>query len=180
MYSWNGSQIVSPTDKSIQKHILANMEPWKTSWDTQIVKESSLVHDPLQETINSYMQQIYKDLISMHKLSNLAVPHAFVYSAMHGVGYNYILKAFEVAGLEILPVEEQKDPDPEFPTVKWVIVVYLQQYKSICLKIRFPNPEEGKSSLDLAIKTADLNKIPIILANDPDADRLAVAEKNEM
>lgn len=162
MYSWNGSQIVSPTDKSIQKHILANMEPWKTSWDTQIVKESSLVHDPLQETINSYMQQIYKDLISMHKLSNLAVPHAFVYSAMHGVGYNYILKAFEVAGLEILPVEEQKDPDPEFPTVK------------------FPNPEEGKSSLDLAIKTADLNKIPIILANDPDADRLAVAEKNEI
>lgn len=118
MYSWNGSQIVSPTDKSIQKHILANMEPWKTSWDTQIVKESSLVHDPLQETIDSYMQQIYKDLISMHKLSNLAAPYAFVYSAMHGVGYNYILKAFEVAGLEIVPVEEQKDPDPEFPTVK--------------------------------------------------------------
>ena len=51
------------------------------------------------------------------------------------------------------------DPDPEFPTVK------------------FPNPEEGKSALDLAIQTAEKFDCPIILANDPDADRLAVAEK---
>lgn len=56
-------------------------------------------------------------------------------------------------------MEEQKDPDPEFPTVK------------------FPNPEEGKSSLQLSIKTANANGSTVILANDPDADRLAVAEK---
>jgi len=55
-------------------------------------------------------------------------------------------------------VEEQKDPDPEFPTVK------------------FPNPEE-RNALDLSMKTADYNNSTIILANDPDADRLAVAEK---
>lgn len=40
----------------------------------------------------------------------------------------------------------------------------------------FPNPEEGKSALNLAIKTAENNRSRIILANDPDADRLAVAE----
>jgi len=56
-------------------------------------------------------------------------------------------------------VEEQKDPDPDFPTVK------------------FPNPEEGKSALDLSIRTANESDSTIILANDPDADRLAVAEK---
>lgn len=50
-------------------------------------------------------------------------------------------------------------PDPEFPTVK------------------FPNPEEGKSALDLSFKTANENGSSVILANDPDADRLAVAEK---
>jgi len=55
-------------------------------------------------------------------------------------------------------VEEQRDPDPEFPTVK------------------FPNPEEGET-LDLSKKTAENNNSTIILANDPDADRLAVAEK---
>lgn len=40
----------------------------------------------------------------------------------------------------------------------------------------FPNPEEGKSALKLAIETAENNGSRIILANDPDADRLAVAE----
>lgn len=58
-----------------------------------------------------------------------------------------------------VPVKEQMEPDPEFPTV------------------RFPNPEEGKSALDLSFKTADGHNSTIILANDPDADRLAVAEK---
>jgi len=56
-------------------------------------------------------------------------------------------------------VAEQKCPDPDFPTVK------------------FPNPEEGKSALNLAIKTANETDSTYILANDPDADRLAVAQK---
>lgn len=60
----------------------------------------------------------------------------------------------------VIPVKEQIEPDPEFPTVK------------------FPNPEEGKSALNLSIKTANASGSQIILANDPDADRLAVAEKN--
>ena len=51
------------------------------------------------------------------------------------------------------------DPDPEFPTVK------------------YPNPEEGKAALNLAQKTADENNSTVILANDPDADRFALAEK---
>lgn len=56
-------------------------------------------------------------------------------------------------------MEEQKLPDPEFPTVK------------------FPNPEEGKSTLDLSIQVANKNSSSIILANDPDADRVACATK---
>lgn len=58
-------------------------------------------------------------------------------------------------------VEEQKLPDPEFPTVK------------------YPNPEEGKSALDLSIKLADEGGSSVILANDPDADRLACANKTK-
>lgn len=58
-------------------------------------------------------------------------------------------------------MEEQKLPDPEFPTVK------------------FPNPEEGKSALNLSIKLANKSDSSVILANDPDADRLACATKTE-
>jgi phosphoglucomutase len=55
-------------------------------------------------------------------------------------------------------IPKQADPDPIFPTV------------------RFPNPEE-KSALDLAISTADIESIPLVLASDPDADRFAAAQK---
>lgn len=58
----------------------------------------------------------------------------------------------------ITVVAEQQDPDPDFPTVT------------------FPNPEES-GALDLAMKTADAVGRDLIIANDPDADRLAVAEK---
>ena len=79
---------------------------------------------------------------------------------MHGVGYTFSVESFKSFGHSpFIPVQEQIVPDPEFPTVK------------------FPNPEEGKSALNLAIKTANENGSSIILANDPDADRLAVAEK---
>jgi len=56
-------------------------------------------------------------------------------------------------------VKEQEDPDPEFTTVD------------------FPNPEEGASALDLSFKMADSIGSVYILANDPDADRLGVAQK---
>merc|ERR1712000_241914 len=85
-----------------------------------------------------------------------------VYTAMHGVGTPFTLRAMrDVARMKnVIPVLEQCFPDPYFRTVD------------------FPNPEEGKSSLNLAIKTADENKADIILANDPDADRLAAAERS--
>ncbi len=93
---------------------------------------------------------------------NSQTPLRFTYTAMHGVGYEFSVESFKCfEHIPFVPVKEQIFPDPEFPTVP------------------FPNPEEGKSALNLAIKTADENNSTIILANDPDADRLAVAEKTE-
>lgn len=59
---------------------------------------------------------------------------------------------------EMTAVKQQEAPDPDFPTVK------------------FPNPEET-GALDLAMETGDALNQDLIIANDPDADRLAVAEK---
>ncbi|WP_327273315.1 phospho-sugar mutase [Streptomyces sp. NBC_01224] len=80
-----------------------------------------------------------------------------VYTAMHGVGTSVLTAAFARAGFpEPVLVAEQAEPDPAFPTVA------------------FPNPEEP-GAMDLAFATARRTDPDLIIANDPDADRCAVA-----
>ncbi|OXU31565.1 hypothetical protein TSAR_007405 [Trichomalopsis sarcophagae] len=157
VYWDNGSQIISPHDKGIQNSILENLEPLQSSWDTSNVYNHSLFKDPLDEVMNTYFNNIKNNVL--YPEINKNTPLKFVYTPVHGVGHNYMIEAFKVANFKpFIVVEEQKDPDPEFSTVK------------------FPNPEEP-SALELSIKTANKNGSTIILANDPDADRLACAVK---
>jgi phosphomannomutase len=88
-------------------------------------------------------------------------PPTFVYTAMHGVGWETAAKVFEKAGLGTPElVTEQIEPDATFPTVA------------------FPNPEEP-GALDLAIAKAVAVGAELVVANDPDADRLAIAVPHE-
>lgn len=136
--------------------------PLETSWDLKCLNTSNL-KDPYAEMFQLYFEKLLvnipRDLLAG---CNAKSDIRFVYSAMHGVGYKFVEKALEIANLKpLIPVLEQRDADPDFPTVK------------------FPNPEEGKSSLTLSFLLAQETKTNIILANDPDADRLACAEFNE-
>ncbi|MGI8882015.1 MAG: phospho-sugar mutase [Jatrophihabitans sp.] len=80
-----------------------------------------------------------------------------VHTAMHGVGTGVVNRAFAAAGFApLIAVAEQEAPDPDFPTVA------------------FPNPEEP-GALDLALALAQRENADVIIANDPDADRCAVA-----
>ncbi|XP_075224425.1 phosphoglucomutase 2 isoform X2 [Lycorma delicatula] len=152
VYWKKGVQINAPFDFEIQESIKQNLEPKPTSWNTCVLNNN--VTDPLIAVMETYYSNIWDGPCD----SNADV--VFTYTAMHGVGYPYIVEAFRRAKLRpVIPVVEQIEPDPEFPTVK------------------FPNPEEGKSAMELAMKTADENGSTVILANDPDADRLALAEK---
>jgi len=98
-----------------------------------------------------YLEAI--DALRVHRSTGARV----VYSAMHGVGRDLLVLAMHGAGhTDLHVVPEQADPDPDFPTVN------------------FPNPEEP-GALDLSYRLADEVGADLILANDPDADRLAVA-----
>src|SRR5262249_4060085 len=85
------------------------------------------------------------------------VPLRVVYTALHGVAAGLALRAIDRAGFPPpLVVAAQEKPDPDFPTVA------------------FPNPEEP-GTLDLALAQAERDRADLVLANDPDGDRLAVA-----
>jgi phosphomannomutase len=106
---------------------------------------------------NAYCARLSQ--MTRRKESN-ATAAPFVFTAMHGVGKLWMADALRAFGLPpYIPVREQIEPDADFPTVA------------------FPNPEEGAGALLLAFKTAERACTRLIIANDPDADRLAVAER---
>ena len=83
-----------------------------------------------------------------------------VYTAMHGVGARFTLEALRRSGFaRVHPVPAQNEPDGAFPTVS------------------FPNPEEP-GALDLALALCEETKADLLLANDPDADRLAAGARD--
>jgi phosphomannomutase len=143
-----GSQIISPVDSQIAARIDA--VAGELAFD-QLPKSLEF------ETGGGALRAWY-----IAHTSGLVAPQPdqqlkMVFTAMHGVGWATARSVFEAAGLHNpILVTRQIEPDGSFPTVS------------------FPNPEEP-GALDLAIETANLAKADLILACDPDADRLAVA-----
>ncbi|KAK9540157.1 hypothetical protein VZT92_002626 [Zoarces viviparus] len=160
VYWANGAQIVSPHDRGISKAIEENLEPWPESWSAEEALKSLLLKDPYKDIHREYFKAIQKHC--HHRDINKKSEVKIVHTSVHGVGHTFVQSAFKAFDLHPpYAVEEQKDPDPEFPTVK------------------YPNPEEGEGVLTLSFALADREGATVVLANDPDADRLAIAEKQE-
>jgi len=144
VYWENGAQIIPPHDKGIAAQIDA----------APPVNEIELGDDHF-ELIDHLADEYVKKVLELSPLSTPKKNLRIVYSAMHGVGTELVSRVLKDAGYSSLSlVDEQCTPDPDFPTVE------------------FPNPEED-GALDLAMKVAEEVQADIILANDPDADRLA-------
>lgn len=150
VYLGDGSQIVPPADADIAAEIAAIASLYDvprpdTGWQT--------LDDAV---LNAYLART--DAVLAENSPRTA---RTVYTAMHGVGKDTLLAAFERAGFPTPDlVAEQADPDPDFPTVA------------------FPNPEEP-GAMDLAFAKARETNPDLIIANDPDADRCAVAVKRD-
>ncbi|MEU0389676.1 phospho-sugar mutase [Streptomyces chartreusis] len=148
VYLGDGSQIVPPADIDIAAEIAA-------------VPSLTTVRRPTEgwETLDDSVLDAYLARTDAVLSKDSPRTARTVYTAMHGVGKDVLLAAFARAGFpEPALVTEQADPDPEFPTVA------------------FPNPEEpGAMDLAFAKARATTPAPDLIIANDPDADRCAVA-----
>ena len=169
VYWGNGSQIIPPHDKGIAADIEKAQEPWDfdaySRCDLESILSSALVEDVTATLSEQYFAEMSASLC-YHRAGegeddDGRSEFSPTYTAMHGVGHAWVKGAFKSFGLlEPVPTKEQVDPDHTFPTVA------------------FPNPEEGEGALKLSMATAERSGSNLVLANDPDADRLAVAERD--
>ena len=151
VYDFSGSQIISPMDAEIAKHI---DEFAKSGSVAALTRSESFVEVPT--SVRTGYSQSVSGLLNKHSERKSI---KIVYSAMHGVGASFIQEIFKLSGLaEPAQVLSQQQPDGKFPTVA------------------FPNPEEP-GAMDESLATAEDQQADLVLVNDPDADRLAVAFK---
>jgi len=146
VYLGDGSQIVPPADALIAARIAA----------IGSVADVPLASDGW-ETLGADVLEAYLDAVS--GLVRADAPRAVrvVHTSLHGVGNDTVIEAFARAGFPApYAVASQSQPDPEFPTVV------------------FPNPEEA-GAIDAALELARQVGPDLVVANDPDADRCAIA-----
>ncbi len=155
-YWEDGGQLVSPHDKNVIGEV-------EKITDFSMVNFNA--NNDLIEYLDEKFDEIYIDKILGLSLSPKSIENkqdlVFVYTPIHGTGGQIIPKLFSKAGFKnVHCVEEQMIVDGNFPTVV------------------SPNPEE-KAALTLAIEKAKKVNADVVLATDPDADRVGIAVKDE-
>ena len=154
-YGADGGQFVFPADKAVMDEV------------AKISSIDDIKFTPIEaniEEIGEEVDQQYLDKITALSVSPEAIKRQkdlkIVYSPIHGTGITLVPQALKQFGFEnVILVEEQITPDGNFPTVV------------------YPNPEE-KEALTLALKKAQEVDADLVLATDPDADRVGIAVKN--
>jgi phosphomannomutase len=148
LYALDGAQIIPPDDEIVERYASAG-------GGVAPLDRSAEGHSYVStETLEAYREHML-ERFGVGK-SNLAI----TYTPLHGVGGEVTTSLLRDAGYRrVSRVERQFAPDPAFPTLP------------------FPNPEEP-GALDLAIETANVVEAALILANDPDADRLGAAVRD--
>ncbi|PJJ83402.1 phospho-sugar mutase [Mucilaginibacter auburnensis] len=154
-YGADGGQFVAPYDKAVMAEVAAI----KSIDEVKFTRNDALV-----EMIGEDIDELYLSKIAELSVSPEAIKRQknlkIVYSPIHGTGITLVPPALKRFGFEnVTIVEEQATPDGNFPTVV------------------YPNPEEHEA-LTLALKKAEEVDADLVVATDPDADRVGIAVKN--
>jgi phosphomannomutase len=147
LYARDGAQIVPPMDDEVA----AAIDAFPSAADVAVSADSPLIEHEDADVVDVYLAATARLLVRDERDVRVA------YTAMHGVGRDLAQRAFALAGFRpLVETPGQCDPDPDFPTVA------------------FPNPEEP-GAMDRVLALAAEIGADLVLANDPDADRLGVA-----
>ncbi|MCB1194771.1 phospho-sugar mutase [bacterium] len=161
VYWEDGGQVVAPHDVNIIKEVrqITSMQQVKKCDKKQAVADGLIVY--LDETVdNAYLDKSVTLSINRTVIRDTADTVRIVYTPIHGTGITLVPAILEKLGFRnVHIVEKQRNPDANFSTVV------------------SPNPEEG-AALELAIADAKKFDADLVLATDPDADRLGIAVKD--
>ncbi len=161
VYWEDGAQIVSPKDKEIITEVnnVTDYKEIKTISKAEAI-ENGLYNVIGEEIDNAYINELKKLVLNKDIISKVQKDLKIVYTPLHGTGNLPVKRILKELGFEnVYVVPEQELPDGDFPTVN------------------YPNPEDAKA-FELALKLAKNIDADIVLATDPDADRLGVYAKD--
>ena len=161
VYWDDGAQIVAPKDKLIIEEVknVKNYEEIKT------IKKEEAINKKLynvigEEVDKAYIEELKKLVLNPDIIKKVQKDLKIVYTPLHGTGNKPVRRVLKELGFEnVIIVPEQERPNGDFPTVE------------------YPNPED-KKAFKLALSLAEKESADIVLATDPDADRLGVYAKD--
>lgn len=161
VYGDDGAQITFPVDKELMEEVknISDYEEIQKITKEEAIKKGYYISIG-EEIERSYIEEVKKQQLNpeiIQKQENLSI----VYTPLHGTGNRPVQKVLREIGFKnVHIVKEQEEPDGNFPTVE------------------YPNPED-KKAFTLALELAEKVKAEIVLATDPDSDRLGVFVKNK-
>ena len=162
IYWEDGGQIVPPYDKEIITEVnkIKDLSKIKTI-SREYAKKLKLFNEIEEEIDDRYIVELEKLIINSSVINKFGKELKIVYTPLHGTGGTLVPKVLKKTGFEkVYFVQTQLNPNGNFPTVV------------------YPNPEE-KQAFELALKLANKTDSDIILATDPDADRLGIYVKDK-
>lgn len=160
-YWTDGAQITPPIDKQIIDEVnnVTDYAEIKTMDKEDAIKQG-LYNEIGKEIDDRYMEELKKQSLNPEVIKEMADKINIVYTPLHGTGNLPVKRILKELGFKnVYVVPEQELPDGDFPTVE------------------YPNPEDPKA-FKLALELAKEKDADIVLANDPDADRLGVYVKD--